>query len=73
MAVIPLAEVQSSRTQRPSAGASYPYVDLTVGDLNTQRLVQLQLEQVLGKHGDGDEDKDAPQKPQLFVLSESRC
>ncbi|XP_029006805.1 unconventional myosin-XV [Betta splendens] len=47
MAVIPLAEVQSSRTQRPTAGASYPYVDLTVGDMNTQRVIQLQLEQGL--------------------------
>ncbi|XP_041640053.1 unconventional myosin-XV [Cheilinus undulatus] len=47
MAVVPLAEVQSSRTQRPSAGTSYPYVDLTLGDMNTQRVIQLQLEQGL--------------------------
>ncbi|KAM4749909.1 unconventional myosin-XV [Anableps anableps] len=47
MAAIPLVEVQSSRTQRPSAGISYPYVDLTVGDMNTQRVIQLQLEQSL--------------------------
>ncbi|KAM7419612.1 hypothetical protein PAMA_016625 [Pampus argenteus] len=47
MAVVPLAEVQSSRTQRPTAGTSYPYVDLTLGDTNTQRVVQLQLEQGL--------------------------
>lgn len=46
MAVIPLVEVQSSRTQRPNAGTSYPYVDLTVGDVNSQKVVQLQLEQV---------------------------
>lgn len=46
MAAIPLVEVQGSRTQRPSAGTSYPYVDLTVGDMNTQRVIQLQLEQV---------------------------
>ncbi|KAJ3615018.1 hypothetical protein NHX12_018586, partial [Muraenolepis orangiensis] len=45
--VVPLAEVQSTRTQRPTAGTSYPYVDLTLGDINTQRVVQLQLEQGL--------------------------
>ncbi len=48
--MVPLVEVQSSRTQRPTAGTSYPYVDLTLGDMNTQRVVQLQLEQVLRKH-----------------------
>ncbi|KAK5899254.1 hypothetical protein CesoFtcFv8_008750 [Champsocephalus esox] len=47
MAMVPLVEVQSSRTQRPTAGSSYPYVDLTLGDTNTQRVVQLQLEQGL--------------------------
>ncbi|XP_029361674.1 unconventional myosin-XV [Echeneis naucrates] len=47
MAVVPLVEVQSSRTQRPTAGSSYPYVDLTLGDINTQRVIQLQLEQGL--------------------------
>ncbi|XP_022593788.1 unconventional myosin-XV-like [Seriola dumerili] len=47
MAVVPLVEVQSSRTQRPTAGASYPYVDLSLGDMNTQRVIQLQLEQGL--------------------------
>ncbi|KAF6736431.1 Unconventional myosin-XV [Oryzias melastigma] len=47
MAMVPLAEVQSSRTQRPTAGSSYPYVDITVGDMNAQRVVQLQLEQSL--------------------------
>uniref|UniRef100_A0A3B3XS65 Myosin XVAb n=1 Tax=Poecilia mexicana TaxID=48701 RepID=A0A3B3XS65_9TELE len=45
MAAVPLVEVQGSRTQRHSAGTSYPYVDLTVGDMNTQRVIQLQLEQ----------------------------
>lgn len=50
MAVVPLVEVQATRTQRPTAGTSYPYVDLTLGDMNTQRVVQLQLEQVLHKH-----------------------
>ncbi|XP_038570745.1 unconventional myosin-XV-like [Micropterus salmoides] len=47
MAVVPLVEIQSSRTQRPNAGTSYPYVDLTLGDTNTQRVIQLQLEQGL--------------------------
>lgn len=47
MAAVPLAEVQATRTQRPTAGTSYPYVDITVGDMSTQRVVQLQLEQVL--------------------------
>lgn len=47
--MVPLVEVQSSRTQRPSTGTSYPYVDLTLGDINTQRVVQLQLEQVSDK------------------------
>ncbi|KAM9315347.1 unconventional myosin-XV [Pholidichthys leucotaenia] len=47
MAVVPLVEVQSSRTQRPTAGTSYPYVDLTLGDMNAQRVIQLQLEQGL--------------------------
>lgn len=49
MSVVPLVEVQSSRTQRPSTGTSYPYVDLALGDMNTQRVVQLQLEQVSDK------------------------
>uniref|UniRef100_A0A1A8Q226 Myosin XVAb n=1 Tax=Nothobranchius pienaari TaxID=704102 RepID=A0A1A8Q226_9TELE len=47
MIVVPLVEVQSTRTQRPSAGTSYPYVDITLGDMNTQRVIQLQLEQGL--------------------------
>ncbi|XP_044203400.1 unconventional myosin-XV [Thunnus albacares] len=47
MTVVPLVEVQSSRTQRPTAGTSYPYVDLTLGDMNAQRVIQLQLEQGL--------------------------
>lgn len=49
MVVVPLVEVQSSRTQRPTSGTSYPYVDLTLGDMNTQRVIQLQLEQVSSK------------------------
>ncbi|KAK2817299.1 hypothetical protein Q5P01_025490 [Channa striata] len=47
MTVVPLVDVQSCRTQRPTAGTSYPYVDLTLGDVNTQRVIQLQLEQGL--------------------------
>ncbi|KAM8771614.1 unconventional myosin-XV [Acanthopagrus schlegelii] len=47
MSVVPLVEVQSSRTQRPTAGTSYPYVDLTLGDISTQKVIQLQLEQGL--------------------------
>ncbi|XP_029285862.1 unconventional myosin-XV [Cottoperca gobio] len=47
MVLVPLEEVQSSRTQRPTAGSSYPYVDLTLGDVNTHRVIQLQLEQGL--------------------------
>lgn len=53
MSVVPLVEVQSSRTQRPTAGTSYPYVDLTLGDISTQKVIQLQLEQVLCKHRQG--------------------
>lgn len=53
MSVVPLVEVQSSRTQRPTAGTSYPYVDLTLGDMDTQRVIQLQLEQVLRKYRQG--------------------
>ncbi|XP_030634878.1 unconventional myosin-XV [Chanos chanos] len=39
--------VQSTHTQRPSAGSSYPYVDITLGDLTNHRVTQLQLEQGL--------------------------
>ncbi|XP_053132451.1 unconventional myosin-XV isoform X2 [Hemicordylus capensis] len=41
-----LKEIQSTRTQRPSAGASYPYVEIMLGDLMSQRITQLQLEQL---------------------------
>ncbi|XP_045076168.1 unconventional myosin-XV-like [Coregonus clupeaformis] len=49
MVSYPLSEVQSTRTQRPTGGASssYPYVDILLGDLLTQRITQLQLEQGL--------------------------
>ncbi|XP_077396049.1 unconventional myosin-XV isoform X2 [Festucalex cinctus] len=43
----PLKEVQSTRTQRPTSGSSYPYVEITIGDLLNQRITQLQLEQGL--------------------------
>lgn len=38
--------VQSAHTQRPSAGSSYPYVDILIGDLTNHSVTQLQLEQV---------------------------
>nr|XP_057906331.1 unconventional myosin-XV isoform X2 [Doryrhamphus excisus] len=43
----PLKEIQSTRTQRPTSGSSYPYVELLIGDLLSQRVTQLQLEQGL--------------------------
>ncbi|XP_027730437.1 unconventional myosin-XV [Vombatus ursinus] len=43
----PLKEIQSTRTQRPTAGSSYPYVEITLGNLTVQRIMQLQLEQGL--------------------------
>nr|XP_014344251.1 PREDICTED: unconventional myosin-XV [Latimeria chalumnae] len=43
----PLKEVQSTCTQRPTAGSSYPYVEIMLGDLMSQRITQLQLEQGL--------------------------
>ncbi|XP_029767132.1 unconventional myosin-XV [Terrapene carolina triunguis] len=42
-----LKEIQSTRTQRPTAGSSYPYVEIMLGDLMSQRMTQLQLEQGL--------------------------
>ncbi|KAG5279415.1 hypothetical protein AALO_G00077550 [Alosa alosa] len=42
-----LKEVQSTRTQRPTAGSSYPYVEIKLGDLMSQRITQLQLDQSL--------------------------
>lgn len=39
--------VQSAHTQRPSAGSSYPYVDILIGDLTNPSVTQLQLEQVM--------------------------
>ncbi|KAM9222595.1 unconventional myosin-XV [Leptosomus discolor] len=46
-----LKEIQSTRTQRPRAGSSSPYVEITVGDLLAQGITQLQLEQVRGTLG----------------------
>lgn len=43
---IPLKEIQSTRTQRPTANSSYPYVEIALGDVAAQRTMQLQLEQV---------------------------
>ncbi|XP_028339881.1 unconventional myosin-XV-like isoform X1 [Physeter macrocephalus] len=43
----PLKEIQSARTQRPTASSSYPYVEIALGDVAAQRTMQLQLEQGL--------------------------
>ncbi|KAB5531005.1 hypothetical protein PHYPO_G00135900 [Pangasianodon hypophthalmus] len=47
MVKFPLKEVQSTRTQRPVAGSSYPYVEIMLGDLTSQRITQLQVDQSL--------------------------
>ncbi|KAF6299170.1 myosin XVA [Rhinolophus ferrumequinum] len=47
MVKFPLKEIQSTRTQRPTASSSYPYVELTLGDVAAQCTMQLQLEQGL--------------------------
>ncbi|XP_051988166.1 unconventional myosin-XV-like [Xyrauchen texanus] len=47
MVRFPLKEVQSSRTQRPTSGSSYPYVEIMLGDLMSQRITQLQLDKSL--------------------------
>ncbi|XP_019397686.1 PREDICTED: unconventional myosin-XV [Crocodylus porosus] len=47
MVMFSLKEVQSARTQQPSAGSSYPYVELTLGDVMSQSVTQLQLDQGL--------------------------
>lgn len=46
MVKFPLKEIQSTRTQRPTASSSYPYVEIALGDVAAQRTMQLQLEQV---------------------------
>nr|XP_003420708.1 unconventional myosin-XV [Loxodonta africana] len=47
MVKFPLKEIQSTRTQRPTANSSYPYVEITLGDMAAQHTLQLQLEQGL--------------------------
>ncbi|XP_037348196.1 unconventional myosin-XV [Talpa occidentalis] len=47
MVKFPLKEIQSTQTQRPTASSSYPYVEIALGDVATQRTMQLQLEQGL--------------------------
>ncbi|XP_067390295.1 unconventional myosin-XV [Emydura macquarii macquarii] len=42
-----LKEIQSTTTQRPTAGSSYPYVEIMLGDLMSHRITQLRLEQGL--------------------------
>lgn len=53
----PLKEIQSTRTQRPTSGSSYPYVEIVIGDLLNQRITQLQLEQVCISAIQGQRDK----------------
>lgn len=43
---VPLKEIQSTWTQQPTANSSYPYVEISLGDVAAQRTMQLQLEQV---------------------------
>uniref|UniRef100_A0A452R4H6 Myosin XVA n=1 Tax=Ursus americanus TaxID=9643 RepID=A0A452R4H6_URSAM len=47
MVKFPLKEIQSTRTQRPTASSSYPYVEIALGDVAAQHTMQLQLEQGL--------------------------
>ncbi|XP_076864017.1 unconventional myosin-XV [Brachyhypopomus gauderio] len=47
MVKFPLKEVQSTRTQRPTAGSCYPYVEILLGNLMSQRITQLQVDQSL--------------------------
>ncbi|KAM6055069.1 LOW QUALITY PROTEIN: unconventional myosin-XV [Chlamydotis macqueenii] len=58
-----LKEIQSTRTQRPTAGSSYPYVEITLGDLLAQGITQLQLEQVGGHFGGSGGDPAAAARP----------
>lgn len=46
-----LKELQATRTQRPAAGSSSPYVEITTGELQAQGVTQLQLEQVGARRG----------------------
>ncbi|XP_041062874.1 unconventional myosin-XV [Carcharodon carcharias] len=47
MVNFPLKEVQSTLTQRSGPSDSYPYVEIKLGDLMSQRITQLQLDQAL--------------------------
>ncbi|XP_045840099.1 unconventional myosin-XV [Meles meles] len=47
MVKFPLKEIQSTRTQRPTASSSCPYVEIALGDAAARRTLQLQLEQGL--------------------------
>lgn len=44
---IPLKEIQSTWTQQPTANSSYPYVEISLGDVAAPRTMQLQLDQGL--------------------------
>ncbi|KAK2492703.1 hypothetical protein MC885_002875 [Smutsia gigantea] len=45
MLKVSLKEIQSTRTQRPTASSSCPYVEMVLGDTAARHTVQLQLEQ----------------------------
>ncbi|XP_067912868.1 unconventional myosin-XV [Heterodontus francisci] len=47
MVNFPLKEIQSTLTQRSGPSNSYPYVEIKLGDLMSQRITQLQLDQAL--------------------------
>ncbi|XP_048465678.1 unconventional myosin-XV [Rhincodon typus] len=46
MVNFPLKEVQSTLTQQSGPSNSYPYAEIKLGDLMSQRITQLQLDQV---------------------------
>ncbi|XP_067859862.1 unconventional myosin-XV [Heptranchias perlo] len=47
MVNFPLKEVQSTLTERSGSSNCYPYVEIKLGDLMSQRVTQLQLDQAL--------------------------
>ncbi|GCB73718.1 hypothetical protein scyTo_0002799 [Scyliorhinus torazame] len=47
MVNFPLKEVQSTLTQQAGPNNSYPYAEIKLGDLMSQRITQLQLDQAL--------------------------
>lgn len=63
MVKFPLKEIQSTRTQRPTASSSYPYVEIALGDVAAQRTMQLQLEQV----GPAPRTQTCHPDPPLFI------